>query len=58
MTTFITDHDGKTCPCCGDTMSAIHSNYVPMWSDCHDDVICSTCFYESDDASLEMMTTS
>lgn len=46
MTTFNDDHEGKSCPSCGDTMTSQHSNFAPMWSDYHNDVVCSDCFYE------------
>jgi len=43
MTPIITDHDGKTCPNCGDTMCGDKSNILPTWSDYHDNVVCWWC---------------
>lgn len=40
MTTFITDHDGKACPNCGDTMCGNKSNLLPTWSDYY---LCDKC---------------
>jgi hypothetical protein len=37
------EHLGVACPVCGDTMTE-HSNYLPTWSDHHDDIVCSDCF--------------
>jgi hypothetical protein len=31
------------CPACGDVMNDYHSNYQPVWSDRHDDVVCWWC---------------
>jgi len=39
----MTDYNGQQCPVCGDTMTTGHSNYVPVWSDPHDDVVCIHC---------------
>lgn len=29
-------------------MTSTHSNFIPMWSDHHNDVVCSSCYYEYD----------
>ena len=41
--THYNEHEGQTCPLCGDTMTATHSNYAPVWSDRHDNIVCTTC---------------
>lgn len=35
--------EGHSCPVCGDTMTARHSNYAPTWSDAHDNIVCWIC---------------
>ena len=35
--------DISKCPACGDHMTYDHCNYVPTWSDDHDNVVCWWC---------------
>jgi hypothetical protein len=39
----MTDHEGLPCPSCGDTMTVKHDNYLPTWSDHHDNIVCWWC---------------
>lgn len=38
--------DGEPCAECGDAFDHKQSNYFPVWSDDHDNLICVSC-YES-----------
>lgn len=38
--------DDDKCAVCGDTFDYGHSNYRPVWSDNHDNLVCVSC-YES-----------
>jgi hypothetical protein len=35
--------EGKPCPDCGDAMTVAHDNYLPTWSDHHDNIVCWWC---------------
>lgn len=47
MNIFINENKNKPCPVCKDIMTDKHDNYLPMWSDQHDDVVCASCYYDS-----------
>lgn len=38
-----TYYDGLTCPSCGYTMTSDVNGYQPMWSSCHDAMVCQSC---------------
>jgi RNA polymerase subunit RPABC4/transcription elongation factor Spt4 len=40
---MITENNNKQCPVCGDIMTTEHSNYVPVWSNLHDNIVCIDC---------------
>ena len=35
--------ESKACPECADTMTMAHDNYLPTWSDRHDNIVCWWC---------------
>ena len=37
---------GTRCPLCWDKMTT-HSNYRPVWSDVHDNIVCQSCYDET-----------
>ena len=43
MTTVFAEFLNTTCPKCGDTMTDKHSNFIPTWSDRHDNIVCWDC---------------
>ena len=40
MATF----DGQPCAECGDAFDHTKSNYFPVWSDTHDNLVCVICY--------------
>ena len=40
MATF----DGNPCAVCGDPFDHTQSNYFPVWSDKHDNLVCAVCY--------------
>lgn len=36
--------DGEPCAECGDAFDHTQSNYFPVWSDNHDNLICVSCY--------------
>jgi hypothetical protein len=37
---------GTRCPKCWDKMT-LHSNYRPVWSDVYDNIVCQSCYDET-----------
>ena len=35
--------DTQQCPICGDIMTEAHSNFVPVWSEHYDNIVCIDC---------------
>lgn len=41
------EHEGRECPICDDVMTERHDNYLPTWSDRHDDIVCWWCAHHA-----------
>lgn len=43
VTEHLAEHVGKPCPVCENIMISSHDNFVPMWSDEYDNIVCWWC---------------
>lgn len=43
ITNNLSEFVGAPCPVCSDIMRSDHDNYLPVWSDEYDNIVCWTC---------------